>query len=157
MKCESIVIWRRVRVFVAWNSLDDECYESSKERRDEQCSNSPYKDLAADNDATQIHILLLLLLPRRTQKPALLGFVQRPRRHGCSVEILQVPAPIIVGGGVSRIDLQRTPPRIPTVHTHLALLLSSSIFLLLPWKINWSSEMREKEKTKPDLNGRESL
>lgn len=120
VECESVVIRRRVRVFVAGNSLDDEGYESGEERRDEQCSDRPYEDLAADNDATQIHVLLLLLLPRRTQKPALLGLVQRPRRQGSSVEVLEVPAPVVVGGGVSRIDLQRAPPGIPTVHTHLA-------------------------------------
>lgn len=98
--------------------LDDESDEPSQEGRYQKRPNRPDKDLTAHNDATQIHILRLLLLLARSQKPALLGLVQRPRKR-CPVEILQIPAPIVVSGGIRGIDLQRAAPRIPTVHTHL--------------------------------------
>lgn len=103
---------------VARDSFDDESNESGDDGGDEEGADGPDEDLTADDDATQINILLLLLLLGWTQKPALLRFIEWTRQR-CPVEVLEIPAPIFVGGGVRGVDLQWATPRIPTVHTHL--------------------------------------
>lgn len=122
MEGEGVVVGGRVFVVVAGDGFDDEGDEAGEDGGDEDCADGPDEDLAADDDATQIHVLLLLLLLRGTQQPALLRLVQRPRQRR-PVQLLQVPAPILVGGRVSGVYLQWATPRIPTVHTHLLFFL----------------------------------
>lgn len=93
---KSVVIRGRMGMSVAWYGLDNEGYEASQEGRDEKCADSPDEDLAADDDAAQIHVLLLLLLAG-TQQPALLGLIEWPRQRR-PVKVLQVSAPVVVGG-----------------------------------------------------------
>lgn len=103
---------------VTRHCLDDEGDEARQKGGDQERPDCPHKDLTADNDASQIHILLLLLLPGGPQQPALLRFIQRPRRQRRPVQILQVPAPVVVRGRVRRVYLQRATPRVPAVHAH---------------------------------------
>ena len=146
VKSESVVIRRSVVVLMARDSLDDESDKTSEESRDEQGANCPNEDLTADDDAAQIHILLLLLLPRWSQKPALLGLIQRPRWQRRPIEVLKVPAPIVVCSWVRRIDLQWTPPGIPSVHTYcLLLLLTLTLLCLKLWRLLQRGRERKRE------------
>ena len=74
---EGVVIRRSVRVVMTRHGLDDEGNETGEEASHQNRSDRPDEDLTADNDATQIHILFLLLLSR-SQQPALLCLVQWP-------------------------------------------------------------------------------
>lgn len=112
-----VVVGRRRRVVVARHRLYDEGDEAGDEAAGDDRSDRPNEDLAADDDASEIHVLLLLLLAWAEQ-PALLRLVQRPRQSR-PVQVLQVPAPVVVGGRV-RVYLQGATPRISTVHAHLA-------------------------------------
>ncbi|MFS7919159.1 hypothetical protein Hanom_Chr03g00209531 [Helianthus anomalus] len=72
-------------------------YDRNNPHDEGGCKNRPHrpdKDLTADDDATQIHIPLLLLFSG-TQQPALLRLIQRSRKRR-PVQLVQVPAPIIV-------------------------------------------------------------
>lgn len=112
---ERVVVGRRMFVVVARDGVHNKRDESGKECGEENRADGPYEDLAADDDAAEIHVLLLLLFAG-TQEPTLLRLVQGPRQRR-PVQVLQVPAPLLLRGGVRRIDLQRTTPRISTVHS----------------------------------------
>lgn len=101
---------------MARHRLDYQSDESGDKAAGYDRSDRPNEDLAADNDASEINVLLLLLLPR-PQQPALLRLVQRPRQRR-PVQVLQVPAPVVVGRRVC-VDLQWAAPRVSTVHAHL--------------------------------------
>nr|GMC51473.1 hypothetical protein Iba_chr01cCG6620 [Ipomoea batatas] len=117
-----VIIRRRIGASVARHRLDDQDDQSDQNGGGEDAADSPLEHLPADNYAAQINIPLLLLL-RGAQQPALLRLVQRPRQRR-PVQVLQVPAPVVVGGGIVGVDLQRAAPRVPTVHTHFGLLSS---------------------------------
>ena len=117
MQRKGIVIRRRVLMMVTRHGLHNECHEPSKESREQERPNGPHEYLAANNDASQIHVLLLLLLAG-TKEPALLSLVEGPRQRR-PVDVLQVAAAVVVGGGVGGVDLQRPTPRVPSVHTDL--------------------------------------
>lgn len=119
---EGVVVRGGMGMVVARHHLDDEGDEAGQEGRDEQSAHRPDKDLAADDDAAQIHVLLLLLLAG-AQQPALLGLVERPRQR-CPVQILQIAAAVVVCGGVGGVYLQGPTPRIPAVHDRLFLISS---------------------------------
>lgn len=116
----SIIIRRRRAVVVAGDGLDNKCDKPNEETGGQNGPHRPKKDLAADDDATQIHVLLLLLLAW-AQQPALLRLVQRPR-HRRPVEVVQVAAPVVVRRRVRRVYLQWPAPWISPVHTHLSIL-----------------------------------
>jgi len=115
VKGERVVVGRRVFVVVARDRVHDKRDESGEECGEENRAHGPYEDLAADDDAAEIHVLLLLLFAG-SQEPTLLRLVQGPRQRR-PVQVLQVPAPLLLRGGVRRIDLQRPTPRISTVHS----------------------------------------
>lgn len=117
---EGVVVRGWMGMVVAWHHLDDEGDEAGQEGRDKQSAHRPDEDLAADDDAAQIHVLLLLLLAG-AQQPALLGLVQRPRQRR-PVQVLQIAAAVVVCGGVRRVYLQGPTPRIPSVHAYLFLI-----------------------------------
>lgn len=75
MKGNGVIIRRRVLMVMSRDSLNDKGNEASNESREEKGSNGPDEDLAAHNDATQIHVLLLLLFGG-SEEPALLCLVQ---------------------------------------------------------------------------------
>ena len=128
---ESVVVGRAGLVVVAGDGLDDEGYEAGEEGGDDEGSDRPEEDLAADDDAAEVHVLLLLLGLAGSQQPALLCLVQLPRQRR-PVQVLQIAAPVVVRGGVRCLDLQRPSPRIPSVHTHLSFF--NSIANLQPKK-----------------------
>ncbi|KAK8608594.1 hypothetical protein V6N13_024013 [Hibiscus sabdariffa] len=109
VKCESVVIGWRLAVVMTWNRFHDQGDESGEKAGDEQGPDRPNKDLAADNDASEIDVPLLLLLLAGAKQPALLRLVQGTRQRS-PVQVLQVPAPVVVGGGIRRVYLQRASP-----------------------------------------------
>ena len=74
MESNGVIIRRRGLMMMARDNFNNKGDEASKEGRNKESSNSPNKDLAADNDAAKINILLLLLLTR-AKKPALLCLI----------------------------------------------------------------------------------
>lgn len=124
MESKGVVVGRRVFVVVARDGVDNERDESGEECGEENRADSPYEDLAADDDAAKIYILLLLLFAR-AEEPTLLRLVQGPRQRR-PVEVLQVPAAVLLRGRVRGIDLQRTTPGISTVHYRFFCFLESN-------------------------------
>lgn len=118
---ERVVVGRGAGRVVARHRLDDEGDETGEEAASDDGADGPEEELAADDNASEIDILLLLLplVARPRQEPALLRLVQLPRggRQRRPVQV-HVPAPLVVRRRI-RMDLQRTPPRIPLVHAHL--------------------------------------
>ena len=105
---EGVVVGRGVFVAVAGDGVDDEGDEAGEEGGEEDCAEGPLEDLAADDDAAEIDVLLLLLLAG-AKEPALLRLIQGTRQR-CPVNVLQVPAPLVLRRRVRRVYLQRTTP-----------------------------------------------
>lgn len=61
---EGVIVRGIMGMVVPRHRLHDEGDEPGQKGRDEQRADCPDKDLAADDDAAQIHVLLLLLLAR---------------------------------------------------------------------------------------------
>lgn len=118
---EGVVIRRWVVVAVARHHLHDKGDEASQQSGKDDNSEGPLEYLPAYNYATQVHVFLLLLLLRRAQQPALLRLIQRPRQRR-PVQLLQIPAPLLVSGRLAGMDLQRPTPRISNVNTHFSSL-----------------------------------
>ncbi|URE02638.1 hypothetical protein MUK42_29279 [Musa troglodytarum] len=102
------------------DGLDDEGDQAGERRSGDDGANGPQEDLAADDEATQIHVLLLLLalVPGPSEEPALLSLVQLPGSHRQRRAVqIEVAAAVIIGGGVG-VDLQRPAPGIAAVDAH---------------------------------------
>ncbi|URE32040.1 hypothetical protein MUK42_25354 [Musa troglodytarum] len=120
---------------VAGDGFHDEGNQPSERGRGDDGAHGPQEELAANDEAAQVHVLLLLLslVPRPGEQPALLGLVQLPGRHRQRRTIqIQVAAPIVISDGV-RVDLQRPAPGIPPIHTHPSTV--SSVAVLPPLKM----------------------
>lgn len=104
---------------VPGDGLGDAGDEPGEDGGGEEHPDRPHEELAADDEAAEVDVLLLLpaLVPRPGQQPALLRLVQRPRQRP-PVQV-QVPAPVVVRRRVVAY-LQRPAPRVPPVHAHLA-------------------------------------
>jgi len=106
---------------MARDKLDNQSDKSDEQSGGEDSTNGPDEDLTADNNATEIHILLLLLLLGWAQQPALLCLIQLPRCKCSSIVVLQVSASLIVSCGICGVYLQWASPWISPVHTYLEL------------------------------------
>lgn len=126
---ERVVVRGRAGPVVAGDGLDDEGDEPGQHGGGDDGADGPKKELAANDEAPQVHVLVLLrpLVPGRGEEPALLRLIQLPRRGRQRRPVrVQVPAPIVIGGGVGVRDLQWPAPWITAVHTHPSPALPSS-------------------------------
>lgn len=114
-----VLVGGRRRGALVGDELDDHHDEADEEADAEDGADGPHEDLAVEDHAAEVDVLLLLpaLVPRPGQQPALLRLVQRPRQRP-PVQV-QVPAPVVVRRRVVAY-LQRPAPRVPPVHAHLA-------------------------------------
>jgi hypothetical protein len=117
---DGVVIGRRRRVVAPGDGLGDPRDDPCEHRGGDNHPDGPDEELAADDEAPDVDVLLLLLaalVPGPGQQPALLRLVERPRQRA-AVDV-QVPAPVVVRRRVVAY-LKRPAPRVPPVHTHLA-------------------------------------
>lgn len=118
-----VLVGGRRRGALVGDELDDHHDEADEEADAEDGADGPHEDLAVEDHAAEVDVLLLLLaglVARPGQEPALLRLVQLPHQR----PPVQVPAPVVVRRRVRIRDLQRPAPRVPP--EHLALLLPTS-------------------------------
>lgn len=125
-----VLVGRRRRRVVVGHRLHDQHYKADEEADAENGADRPEEVLAADDHATEVDVALLRLagISGAGKEPALLGLIQRPRQRR-PVQVLQVPAPVIVCRRLIR-NLQRATPWISSKH------FSSSSSFFSPSNIN---------------------
>jgi hypothetical protein len=116
---DGVVVGRWQRAVPPGDGLGDPGHGPREDGGGEEHAERPDEELAADEEAADVDVLLLLagLVGGPRQQPALLRLVERPRQRG-PVDV-QVAAAVVVRGRVVAY-LQRAAPGIPPVHAHLA-------------------------------------